>query len=186
MPKKKTPEQLQKERARQELLDFHIDPPERLIRDAYNKPMRGEGGVPPPTATMGAWPRVHPLLEGLESTIPEDRFGAINDALLSVERLTIMVQNLRETSRADVLSTAARASGGHSGGAGHKADGTGNKATAEEILFTVESIKKRFDHATTKPRNWKQIVVWDTKDALEREGKSVSERKIQGLAKKVW
>ena len=168
MVKKKTPEYLK--RARESLRKFHN--PDSMTERDHIEPWSTEVDRPP---TVGAWSRTHPLLEGLQSAIPNDRFNVINEALLSVDQLTIMVENLRETSRADVLSRAASGAGGLKGGRGYKADGTGKQASDEEILRTYTAIKGN------GARKLKKTVIADTMLHLKQQGKEASESRIQKL-----
>lgn len=171
MTKNKTPEPLAK--ARKGLLSFHQEPPEKLLREAYDKPERLPEGAQPPPATALGWTRVDPLLAGLESVIPAERFAAINDKLQSIDALTIMVQNLRETSRADVLATAKRAAGGPRGGRGHKRDGSGNQATNEDIDTALDACQERGVRKEVKR------LVLDAIELLRDSGKTASETRVR-------
>lgn len=171
MAKKKTPEHLAK--ARKELLPFHQEPPEKLMREAYSNPERLPEDAPLPPPTAHGWPRVDPLLAGLEGVVPPERFAAINDKLRSIDALTMMVQNLRETSRADVLATAARAAGGSSGGRGHKRDGSGSQATDDEIKAALVQCS-----ALGIRRNVTAIVT-GAMHHLHGQGKTASESRVR-------
>lgn len=169
MVKKKTPEHLK--RARESLRKFHA--PESIAKDDHIEPWPWSEGELPPTVVT--WSRTHSLLAGLESVIPKDRFNAINDALLSVDQLTIMVENLKETSRQDVLTSAARGVGGAKGGRGHKADGTGNQATDKDILLVYTTLKENGAR-----KSQKRLVI-DTMLHLTQQGKTASDTKIRNV-----
>lgn len=139
--------------------------------------MRGNAGELPPTITMAVWKRIHPLLAGLEDTIPASRFDQINDALMSVDQLTMIVQNLQETSKADVLSSEKRASGGAKGGRGHKREGS-RQATDADIERALDAVDGK------RARKRQKLIDSDAVLHLKDLGKQASERKIQEVKSK--